>query len=234
MKKIKKICVLTGAGVSAESGIATFRGAGGLWEGHDIMEVASPQGWHRNPELVLEFYNQRRRAMKNVVPNKAHYTIAEIEKNFEVVVITQNIDDLHERGGSTRVIHLHGELNKVRSVLNGHEIYDWPGDLHLGDLCPEGSQLRPHIVWFGEMVPMLEPAIREMNNADCVLIVGTSMQVYPAASLTAYAPGNIPICYVDPNPQINYELSRANRLKIFKGPATVEVPRAFEYIQSLP
>lgn len=153
---MKKIAVLSGAGISAESGVPTFRDANGLWHGHDIMEVASPQGWQANPELVLEFYNQRRRGLKTVAPNPAHLALAEAEHQFEVEIITQNVDDLHERAGSTRVLHLHGELFKVRSSGNERYVQTWQEDLLLGDCCPEGYQLRPHIVWFGELVPMLE------------------------------------------------------------------------------
>lgn len=234
MKKLNgiNICVLTGAGISAESGISTFRGAGGLWEGHDIMEVASPQGWKANPELVLGFYNARRRQLSAVEPNQAHLEIASLEAYCNTVVITQNVDDLHERAGSSQIIHLHGELNKMRSTIHGDLIYPCTEDIRLGACCEKGSQLRPHIVWFGEAVPMLEAAISEIMRADFVLIVGTSMQVYPAASLTAFARENAPILYVDPNPSINYELQRAGLLKIFQGPATTEVPKAIEYIYS--
>ncbi len=227
-----KICVLTGAGVSAESGIRTFRDADGLWEGHDVMEVASPEGWHKNKELVLDFYNQRRAQLHTVQPNQAHLEIAALESTHNVVVITQNVDDLHERAGSSHIIHLHGELRKARSIGNPRHVVDWLGDIQLGDTCPDGHQMRPHIVWFGEAVPMLERAIMEIQDANHVIIVGTSMQVYPAASLTAYAPADSPIYYVDPRPHINHELSRARGLKIFKGPATVETKRAIESLRS--
>ena len=223
---MKKVCVLTGAGISAESGLRTFRGAGGLWEGHDIMEVASPQGWEANKEMVLEFYNQRRKQLQSVLPNQAHIDLVGLEDHFETVIITQNVDDLHERAGSRKIIHLHGELLKVRSCDYPSLIYSWEKDLNLGDTCEMGSQLRPHIVWFGEDVPLLQLAAAEIEKADFVLIVGTSMQVYPAAMLTVYAPPNTPILYVDPAPSINYELSRAAHLKLYQGPATTQVKEA--------
>jgi len=216
----KKIVVLSGAGVSAESGIKTFRDAGGLWEGYDVMEVASPEGWERNRELVLDFYNQRRRQVREVQPNTAHKALVELEAKYEVVVITQNVDDLHERAGSSLVVHLHGELLKARSTCDESLIYDWPKDLNLGDTCEKGSQLRPHIVWFGELVPMLEVAASETSSADIVLIIGTSMQVYPAAGLVAYAPPFVPVYYVDPKPCVNYELGRSKELKVISETAT--------------
>lgn len=199
----KKIVVLTGAGVSAESGINTFRDADGLWEGHDVMEVASPQGFARNPELVLDFYNQRRKQLFQVKPNAAHLALAELETFHEVTIITQNVDDLHERGGSTHVIHLHGELLKARGVHSEHTVLDWSGDLNLGDLSPEGDQLRPHIVWFGEMVPLLETAANFVSQADIVIIIGTSMQVYPAAGLVNFSKSGTPIYFIDPKPSIS-------------------------------
>ncbi|MEL6970920.1 MAG: NAD-dependent deacylase [Bacteroidota bacterium] len=219
----EKIVVLTGAGISAESGIKTFRDAGGLWEGHDVMEVASPQGWRKNQELVLDFYNQRRRQLKEVKPNEAHHALVELEDRFDVSVITQNVDDLHRRAGSSKVIHLHGELRKVRSTQFEHLIYDWEDDLTLNDRCERGYQLRPHIVWFGEAVPAMEVAVEEVYRADHILIVGTSMQVYPAAGLVGYAPPNASIYYVDPNPSINYELQQRAGLEVLAEPATVGV-----------
>ncbi|MEQ9425637.1 MAG: NAD-dependent deacylase [Cyclobacteriaceae bacterium] len=196
----KKIVVLTGAGVSAESGIKTFRDAGGLWEGHDVMEVATPEGWHKNKELVLEFYNQRRKQALDAKPNSGHIGIAELEKHFEVVVITQNVDNLHEKAGSSSVIHLHGELFKSRSTLDESLIYDIKGwELKLGDKCSRGSQLRPHIVWFGEMVPMMEVAMQETMTANIFLVVGTSLAVYPAASLIDYVDEEVPKFIIDPN-----------------------------------
>jgi len=209
-----KIVVLTGAGISAESGISTFRDAGGLWEGHKVEDVATPEAWHRQPEIVLEFYNERRKQLLNVSPNKAHLDLATLDKDHDVVIITQNVDDLHERAGSKNVFHLHGELLKARSTGRDDLIYDCRANIHLGDLCEKGFQLRPHIVWFGEMVPMLEKAIKEMTDAQIVLVIGSSMQVYPAASLVAYAPQHAEIYYIDPNPQINYELSRRPGLKV--------------------
>jgi NAD-dependent deacetylase len=195
----KKIIVLTGAGVSAESGLKTFRDAGGLWEGYDVMEVASPEGWRRNKELVLQFYNERRKQLQNANPNEAHFLIAKLEERYNVVVITQNVDDLHERAGSSKVIHLHGELNKARSSLDSDLIYDWTGrDICTGDKCEKGSQLRPHIVWFGEMVPMMDEAIRETAAADILIVVGTSLVVYPAASLINFVPSYSAKYIIDP------------------------------------
>lgn len=191
--------MLTGAGISAESGISTFRDANGLWENHSIEEVASPGGWARNPQLVLDFYNQRRRQLKQVVPNAAHNYVQKLEERYEVVVITQNVDDLHERAGSQNIIHLHGELNKVRSEYNQDLIYTWTEDVRLGDIATDGAQLRPDIVWFGEAVPKMEPAIEETLNADILLIIGTSLQVYPAASLIDYIPRGNPVWVIDPN-----------------------------------
>ncbi len=195
---MKHIVVLTGAGMSAESGIKTFRDADGLWEGHDVMDVATPEGWARNPELVLNFYNERRRELFNVEPNLAHKTLKDLEQNFKLSIITQNVDNLHERAGSSKVLHLHGELLKVRSSLNETLIYDWEKDLKLGDLAEDNSQLRPHIVWFGEAVPAIEEAIELVQTADILLIIGTSMQVYPAAGLINYLPYGKPIYLIDP------------------------------------
>ena len=200
---MKNIVVLTGAGISAESGLKTFRDADGLWEGHDIMEVASPEGFYNNPELVLDFYNQRRRQLRTVKPNKAHLNLKELENNFKVHIITQNVDDLHERAGSSNILHLHGELLKVSSTKNPELVYDWNGDLILGDLCDEKAQLRPYIVWFGEEVPLLEKAAEITLQADLLIIIGTSMQVYPAASLINYTKPNIPIYFIDPKPSIS-------------------------------
>ena len=199
---MKHLVVLTGAGMSAESGIKTFRDADGLWEGHDVMEVASPQGFRADPALVLDFYNQRRRQLFEVQPNAAHIALAELEKEYKVSIITQNVDDLHERAGSTNVLHLHGELLKARSTYDEFDIMDWKDDINLGDLCDKGHQIRPHIVWFGEDVPMIPKAISICETADIVLIIGTSLQVYPAASLMHYAPEGAPIYYIDPNPAL--------------------------------
>lgn len=209
---MKKIVVLTGAGISAESGIKTFRDADGLWEGHDIMEVASPIGWNKNPELVLDFYNKRRAQLLTVKPNKAHEILAELEEHFDIHIITQNVDDLHERAGSNKVVHLHGELLKVRSIVNENFVLDWKNDLNLGDFDLEGNQLRPHIVWFGEDVPMIEHAIDIVETADILIIIGTSLQVYPAAGLMNYVNQNVPVYYIDPKPATIYDLP--NELKV--------------------
>ena len=209
---MKKIVVLTGAGISAESGIKTFRDADGLWEGHDIMEVASPIGWRKNAELVLDFYNKRRAQLLMVKPNKAHEILAELEEHFDIHIITQNVDDLHERAGSNKVVHLHGELLKVRSIFNENFILDWKHDLNLGDFDLEGNQLRPHIVWFGEDVPMIEHAIEIVETADILIIIGTSLQVYPAAGLMNYVNQNVPVYYIDPKPATIYDLP--NELKV--------------------
>lgn len=198
--------------MSAESGIKTFRDEDGLWEGHDVMQVASPEGFRRNPELVFEFYNQRRRQLLSVKPNKAHYNLVDLEKYFDVEIITQNIDNLHEKAGSTKVTHLHGELLKVRSTYNENIVLNWNKDLHLGDLGPDNKQLRPHIVWFGEMVPMLDKAIEITSKADILIIIGTSMQVYPAASLVNFIKPNTPIYFIDPKPTITK--NDFNNLKI--------------------
>jgi NAD-dependent deacetylase len=199
----KKLVVLTGAGISAESGIHTFRDSDGLWEGHDVMQVATPEGFEANPKLVLDFYNERRKQLLEVHPNKAHYNLVALEKDFDVEIITQNVDDLHERAGSSAITHLHGELLKVRSSVDQSLILDWNKDLVLGDLCSKKSQLRPHIVWFGEMVPMLDKAIDITKKADILIIIGTSMQVYPAASLIDYIKPNTPIYFIDPKPSIS-------------------------------
>ncbi len=221
---MKKIVVLSGAGISQESGINTFRGADGLWEGHSIQEVASFAGFEANPTLVLDFYNQRRRQLLEVEPNAGHYALVALEQKYEVSIVTQNVDDLHERAGSRHVVHLHGELLKSRSLKDNHNIFECRKDILVGDMAPDGGQLRPHIVWFGEMVPMLETGITLVSEADLIIIVGTSMQVYPAASLTAYALPNTDIYYVDPNPQINHELQGASQLKLIKKKAGLGLP----------
>ena len=201
MKSLKKLVVLSGAGMSAESGIATFRGSGGLWEGCKVEEVATPEAFHANPELVLNFYNARRENVLQTKPNLGHITLAQLEENFDVHIVTQNVDDLHERAGSTKVLHLHGELMKSRSTKDVSLIFDIQGsELNLGDLCPLGSQLRPHIVWFGEAVPMINKASKLVANADVIVIVGTSMQVYPAAGLVNFVRPGVPIHLIDPNP----------------------------------
>ncbi|CAN5750176.1 NAD-dependent deacylase [soil metagenome] len=196
MKK-KHIVVLSGAGISAESGLKTFRDGDGLWNGYDVYEVASPIGWNKNPELVLDFYNARRKDVAAAQPNTAHIGLAELEKDFDVTIITQNIDDLHERAGSTNVLHLHGEIFLMRSVNDTRKIYEIKGDIKLGDLAPDGAQLRPHIVWFGEEVPMMEKAARVMQNCDYFVVIGTSLQVYPAASLLQVAPQAMPKFIID-------------------------------------
>lgn len=208
----KKLVVLSGAGISAESGIKTFRDADGLWEGHNVMDVATPEGWRKNQELVLDFYNQRRRQLHEVEPNNGHTILAELENNFDVHIITQNVDNLHEKAGSSKVLHLHGELLKVRSVNNKNTILDWLTDLKTGDFDANGFQLRPHIVWFGEDVPALEEAVSIVQNADFLIIIGTSLQVYPAAGLMNFAKQNIPVYYIDPNPATIYDLP--NEIKI--------------------
>jgi len=199
---MKNIVVLTGAGMSAESGIATFRDADGLWEGHDVMEVASLEGFYNNPELVLDFYNQRRAQLKLVKPNQGHLSLRKLEENYNVYIVTQNVDDLHERAGSSSVLHLHGELRRARSTKNEQLVYNWEEDLVLGDLCEEKSQLRPHIVWFGEAVPMIDKAVEVVEKADVLVVIGTSMQVYPAAGLVNYIQPDIPVYFIDPNPSI--------------------------------
>ena len=203
----RKIAVLTGAGVSAESGISTFRDSNGLWENYNVEDVASIEGWYRNPGLMLDFYNARRRQLAEVKPNAAHLAIAALENDYDVTVITQNVDNLHERAGSTRIIHLHGELTKVRPEdcyneqdgFSEESVFDIGYDeIHLGDKAPDGAQLRPHIVWFGEAVPKMEQAINAVEKADIMLIVGTSLQVYPAAGLYRYAGIDTPIYIIDP------------------------------------
>ncbi|WP_299249754.1 NAD-dependent deacylase [uncultured Aquimarina sp.] len=218
---MKKVVVLTGAGISAESGINTFRDANGLWEGHDIMEVASPIGWNNDPALVLDFYNKRRSQLHDVVPNQAHQALVALEKTHQVTIVTQNVDDLHERAGSSHVVHLHGELLKVRSQFDENLVLDWKTDLNLGDFCEHNSQLRPHIVWFGEEIPMLDKAIQITEQADILLIIGTSMQVYPAASLIQFVSKDTPIYFIDPKPAI----SPKENLSIIAEKATVGVPQ---------
>ncbi len=225
---MKKIVVLTGAGISAESGVQTFRDANGLWHNHDIMEVASPQGWARNKELVLEFYNQRRRQLHEVQPNEGHKALVDLEKHYDTVIITQNVDDLHERAGSKNIIHLHGELFKVRSTGDENLIYEWKKDLNIGDKCEKGYQLRPHIVWFGEQVPMISVAAKEVMDADIMIIVGTSMQVYPAAGLVSYLKQGAPIYYIDPNPHISYELQRSANLEVVAEKASTGVRKVVD------
>jgi len=200
---MKNIVVLTGAGMSAESGIKTFRDAGGLWEGFEIEEVATPEAFEKNPKLVLDFYNQRRKQLFDVEPNKAHHYLKDLEDYYNVTIITQNVDDLHERAKSSHVIHLHGELRKVRSTKDETFVLHWETDLHLGDIDTKGNQLRPHIVWFGEPVPMLDKAIKIVEEADILVIIGTSMKVYPAASLINFIKFETPIYFIDPKPTVS-------------------------------
>lgn len=196
----KKLIVLSGAGISAESGIQTFRDSDGLWEGHNVMDVATPEGYQKNPALVLDFYNKRRQQLLTVEPNEAHLILAELEKDFDVQIITQNVDDLHERAGSSNVLHLHGELLKVRSTHNPNHILEWKTDLLDSDKDADGFNLRPHIVWFGEEVPALEAALKLTTEADLCLVIGTSLQVYPAAGLIDFISENATIYYIDPKP----------------------------------
>ena len=217
---MKKIVVLTGAGISAESGVSTFRDANGLWENHHIEDVASPEGWRRDPDLVRNFYNLRRQQLKSVVPNQGHLSLCELESQYQVVIVTQNVDDLHERAGSKNVVHLHGELRKVRSAVDETEVYSWEDDLSAADVCKHGKPLRPHIVWFGEQVPMLERAVVEVQSADIIIIIGTSLQVYPAASLFEFAKEGAKVYYIDPNPA-----EVPANVTVLKGSASVEVPK---------
>ena len=219
-----KLVVLTGAGISAESGIKTFRDAGGLWEGHDVMEVASIEGWYNNYPLVLDFYNQRRKQLLNSEPNMGHMILKELERYFDVCIITQNVDDLHERAGSKNVLHLHGELLKSRSSSNPTLQFECKSDILLGDLAPDGSQLRPNIVWFGEAIYFYDVAMDLVRQADVILIIGTSMHVYPAAGLVGFASRNSKIFYIDPNPSVSFELgSLMAQLTIIQEKATVGI-----------
>jgi NAD-dependent deacetylase len=214
----KKLVVLSGAGISAESGVKTFRDSDGLWEGHNVLEVATPEGFRKNPKLVLDFYNERRRQLSKVNPNAGHLILAALETHFDVEIITQNVDNLHEKAGSTKILHLHGELLKARSTGNENHILDWETDLNLGDLDDKGYQLRPHIVWFGEDVPALEEAVSIVQNAAFLIIIGTSLQVYPAAGLMNFAPKNTPVFYIDPKPAHIYDST--NEIKIIAATAT--------------
>jgi len=228
MTNIKKIVVLTGAGISAESGIKTFRESGGLWEEHDINEVATPQAWKENPALVTRFYNERRKQLFSVFPNAAHFALVELEKKYDVQIITQNVDDLHERAGSSKVLHLHGELKKVRSTADEKLIYELTEDnyeVKIGDKCEKGSQLRPHIVWFGEAVPNIVIASKMTEHCDIMIVIGTSLNVYPAAGLLEYAGFNIPKYLIDPNDAPVFGLKN---LKKIIAKATVGVPQLVE------
>jgi NAD-dependent deacetylase len=230
---MKHIVVLTGAGISAESGIQTFRDADGLWENYRVEDVASPEGWYRNPEMVLRFYNERRQQVMKVQPNAAHYALAELEKAYKVTIVTQNIDDLHERGGSTNIIHLHGELLKSRSVKNETKFFDCTTDIKLGDKAPDGSQLRPFIVWFGESVPKIWDASHAVQSADIVIVIGSSMQVYPAAGLVGQARGGVPVIYIDPKPSLNYEMEHNKNLTVITEKATTGVRKVVDDLLDL-
>src|SRR5665213_1147548 len=213
----KNVVVLTGAGISAESGLKTFRDSDGLWMGYDVYEVATPQGWQKDPELVLDFYNQRRKEVAKALPNKAHQGIAGLEKDFNVTVITQNIDDLHERAGSKKVLHLHGEIFKMRSEKDENTFYDIKEDMRFGQKAPDGFQLRPHVVWFGEAVPMIEEAVKVMATVDVFILAGTSLQVYPAAGLIDFLPSGIPKFIIDKNPPY---IPPHHNFKVIQKPAT--------------
>jgi NAD-dependent deacetylase len=221
----KKLVVLTGAGISAESGLKTFRDSDGLWEGYNIEDVATPRAWRKDPQLVLEFYNYRRKNVLDAQPNAAHSGLAELEKHFDVTIITQNIDDLHERAGSTNVMHLHGQIFKMRSEKNESLIYEIRDDIKIGDRAGDGEQLRPHIVWFEEPVPMIEKAVPVVHSADVFVVVGTSLVVYPAAGLVNYAPWEIPKYIVDK--RIPYTSDIENLVAIEK-PATEGVKELIE------
>lgn len=219
---MKRIIVLTGAGISAESGLRTFRDGDGLWNEYRMQDLATPEAWHSNPQLVLDFYNWRRKQLYEVEPNAAHYALVELETNYRVTIITQNVDDLHERAGSSEVIHLHGELKKVRSTQNKDLVYDLEGwELKLGDVAEDGAQLRPHIVWFGEDVPMFQEAVSLTKNADILIIIGTSLTVYPAASFLQYAHPEIPKFLIDPKSEPS---NFFNNLTIIRRTAIEGVP----------
>ena len=227
-KSNKKIVVLSGAGMSAESGIKTFRDAGGLWEGYDIMEVASIQAWHKNPVLVTDFYNQRRKQLAEVSPNLGHIALAELERHFDVYIVTQKVDDLHERAGSSNILHLHGELRKMRPVNSEHETIDIGYQAsEYGTRNEGGDLLRPFIVWFGEEVPMIEKAIETIEDADILIVVGTSLEVYPAAGLLHYFPNKNPIFLIDPNRHEG--LSKSN-LRLIKSTAAEALPKLAEML----
>ncbi len=222
----ENIVVLTGAGISAESGLKTFRDANGLWEGHNVMEVATPEGWEKDMKLVLNFYNARRKQLLEVEPNVAHKNLVHLEDKYNVHIVTQNVDDLHERAGSTNVVHLHGELLKVRSSFDEDLILDWKTDLIVGDMCEHNHQLRPHIVWFGEAVPLLDYAAKLVSEANYIIIVGTSMQVYPAAGLIDYAKAHTQIFFIDPQPVIQAQ----KNLQVFSEKATTGVQKVVEQL----
>ena len=223
---MKKAVILTGAGISAESGIRTFRDQDGLWNNYRIEEVASPVAWDRDPAMVLDFYNMRRKQLYEVEPNPAHFALVKLETGFDVRIITQNVDDLHERAGSSNIIHLHGELKKARSTVDPGLVVDLPGwELKLGDLCPKGSQLRPHIVWFGEMVPEIMQATTVVRQADIFIVIGTSLKVYPAAGLLQYVPSKAPVYLVDPDAMLEYYM---RNLTVVRKKASTGVPALVE------
>lgn len=224
----KRVVILSGAGVSAESGLKTFRDSDGLWNGYDVYEVATPSGFKKNPKLVLDFYNERRKDVAAAKPNAAHIGLAALEKDFAVTIITQNIDDLHERAGSTKVVHLHGEIFKMRSVADADTIYEIRGEIKIGDMATDGTQLRPHIVWFEEEVPMMEKAVKILQNADYFVVIGTSLQVYPAASLVQYAPPFLPKFIIDKKkPSVN----NYTNLTLIEMPATEGVKELGKYLK---
>jgi NAD-dependent deacetylase len=229
MMNKRRIVVFSGAGISAESGLKTFRGADGLWEGEDISAVATPEGWRRDPKRVLEFYNQRRKAVVAAQPNAAHLALKELEEIFQVTIITQNIDDLHERAGSSDVIHLHGEILKSRGIVDPQKLYPCEGDIHLGDRGECGTQLRPHVVWFGESVPLMDAAIAVAKKADFLIVVGTSLEVYPAANLVDHVPFDIPKFLVDPNPS---GLAGGD-FHVIEQPASLGVPAVARQLRAL-
>jgi len=229
---MKNLIILSGAGMSSESGIRTFRESGGLWEEYDVTEVASPMGWWKNRDLVLKFYNERRTQLANCKPNAGHIGVAELEKYFNVYVITQNIDNLHERAGSTKVLHLHGELTKARSTIDPSLVYDIGyKELKPGDVCEKGSQLRPHIVWFGEAVPMMDEAVKITSTADIFVVIGSSLNVYPAAGLIEYAPKMASLWLIDPN-DVNVPVSR--KINVIKEPASEGVAILTAKLMELP
>ncbi len=228
---MKRVVVLTGAGISAESGLQTFRGKGGLWGKYNTQELATPEAWEKNPELVLEFYNMRRKLLFEVSPNPAHYALVKLENKFDVQIITQNVDDLHERAGSKNVLHLHGELKKARSTVDPNLIYELKSwKLKIGDLCEKGSQLRPDVVWFGEAVPNIAPAMKISSLADIYIVIGTSLNVYPAAGLLNYAPFNIPKYLVDPKPSNSQNI---HNLTIISKKAAKGIPELVENLLKL-
>ena len=228
---MKKLVVLTGSGISAESGLKTFRDSGGLWENYDVMEVASIDGWYKNKELVLQFYNERRAQLETAKPNRGHIALQELEKHFKVQIVTQNVDNLHEQAGSKNILHLHGELTKVRSTADNTLIYDIGSKpIHLGDTCDKGHQLRPHIVWFGEAVPAIEEAADMVLNADILVIIGTSLAVYPAAGLVDYASRDCPIFLIDPN---DVPAPTGRKVELIKAPASEGVHILIERFKEL-